>query len=118
MVRGVYIERSTSERLTLESALKRYLSEVSPTKAAKTHQGEQATAKILISRIGEYSLAALSADIIANYRDARLAEKTRRGTKTSNNTARLELALLSHLFTTAIQEWRIGLPFNPVANIR
>lgn len=118
MVRGVYIERSTSERLTLESALKRYLSEVSPTKAAKTHQCEQATAKILISRLGKYSLAALSTDVIADYRDARLAEKTRRETLTSNNSVRLELALLSHLFTVAIQEWRIGLPFNPVANIR
>lgn len=118
MVRGIYIERSTSERLTLEAALKRYLVEISPTKAPKTHQSEQATAKVLISRLGKYSLAALSADVIADYRDARLAEKTRRGTLTSNNTVRLELALLSHLFTVAIQEWRIGLPFNPVANIR
>lgn len=118
MVRGVFIERSSSERLTLESALKRYLAEVSPTKAAKTNQSEHATAKLLISRLDKYSLAALSADIIADYRDARLAEKTRRGTLTSNNSVRLELALLSHLFTVAIQEWRIGLPFNPVANIR
>ncbi len=31
---------------------------------------------------------------------------------------RLELALLSHLFTVAIKEWGIGLPFNPVSNIR
>lgn len=118
MVRGVYIERSSSERLTLESALKRYLAEVSPTKAAKTHHGEQATAKILISRLGKYSLAALSADVIADYRDARLSEKTRREKLTSNNSVRLELALLSHLFTVAIQEWRIGLPSNPVSNIR
>lgn len=118
MVRGVFIQRSSSERLTLESALKRYLTEVSPTKAAKTHKSEKATAQILISRLGKYSLAALSADIIADYRDARLTEKTRRQTLTSNNSVRLELALLSHLFTVAIQEWRIGLPFNPVANIR
>ncbi len=31
---------------------------------------------------------------------------------------RLELALLSHLFTVAIKEWRIGLVYNPVANVR
>ena len=31
---------------------------------------------------------------------------------------RLELALLGHLFTIAIKEWRIGLPWNPVLNIR
>lgn len=36
----------------------------------------------------------------------------------SNNTVRLELALLGHLFTVAIKEWGIGLPFNPVSNIR
>jgi hypothetical protein len=30
----------------------------------------------------------------------------------------LELALLSHLFTVAINEWRIDLPLNPVSNIR
>lgn len=118
MVRGVYIERSTSERLTLEAALNRYLKEVSPTKAPKTQQSEKASARTLTSHLGKYSLAALSADVIADYRDSRLAERTRRGTLTSNNTVRLELALLSHLFTVAIQEWRIGLPFNPLANVR
>lgn len=28
------------------------------------------------------------------------------------------LALLSHLFTVAIKEWGMGLPFNPVSQIR
>lgn len=50
--------------------------------------------------------------MIAEYRDKRLEE----GKKP--NTVRLELALLGHLFTVAIQEWRIGLAYNPVANIR
>jgi len=118
MVRGVFIERSSSERMTLEKALNRYLLEVSPTKAPKTAKSEAGSAKILIARLGKYSLAALSSDIIADYRDARLSEKTRRGTLTSNNSVRLELALLSHMFTVAIQEWRIGLPSNPVSNIR
>ncbi|MBF0446533.1 MAG: hypothetical protein HQL68_13205 [Magnetococcales bacterium] len=31
---------------------------------------------------------------------------------------RLELALLSHLFTVAIKEWHSGLPYNPVQSIR
>lgn len=118
MVRGVYIERSSSERMTLEKALNRYLAEVSPTKAPKTAKSEAGSAKILIPRLGKYSLAALSADILADYRDSRLAERSRRKTLVSPNTVRLELALLSHLFTVAIQEWRIGLPMNPVLNIR
>lgn len=63
-------------------------------------------------------MAALSAEISANYRDMRLASITNRGKPTSNNTVRLELALLSHLYTVAIQEWGLGLSFNPVLNIR
>ena len=62
--------------------------------------------------MGNYSLAAITPDLVAQYRDQRLESGM------SNNTVRLELALLSHLFTIAIKEWRIGLFYNPVANIR
>ena len=117
MVRGVYIQRSGSERMTLESALTRYLADVTPTKKPATQRGETSKAKKLIEHLGKYSLAALSAEIIAGYRDKRLNEPSRNGT-ISNNTVRLELALLSHLFTEAIQEWGLGLTFNPVLNIR
>ena len=117
MVRGVYIQRSGSERLTLEKALQRYLREVSPTKKPTTQRAEATKAQQLIQHLGKYSLAALS-EVIANYRDTRLGSLTNRGNPTSNNTVRLELALLSHLFTVAIQEWGLGLTFNPVLNIR
>ena len=117
MVRGVYIQRSGAERMTLEAALKRYLSDVTPTKKPTTQRGEISKAKKLIEHLGKYSLAALSAEIIAGYRDKRLSESGNKG-NISNNTVRLELALLSHLFTVAIQEWGVGLTFNPVLNIR
>ena len=117
MVRGVYIQRSGAERMTLESALRRYLSDVTPTKKPTTQRGEISKAKKLIEHLGKYSLAALSAEIIASYRDKRLSESGNKG-NISNNTVRLELALLSHLFTVAIQEWGMGLTFNPVLNIR
>ena len=117
MVRGVYIQRSGSERMTLEAALKRYLSDITPTKKPSTQRGEITKAKKLIEHLGKYSLAALSAEIIASYRDKRLSEPGRDG-NISNNTVRLELALLSHLYTVAIQEWGLGLTFNPVLNIR
>lgn len=118
MVRGVYIQRTASERMTLEQALKRYLAEVSPTKAPKTAQSEIGSAKKLMEKLGSYSLAALSAEVISEYRDKRLSERTRRKTPVSNNTVRLELALLSHLFNTAIREWGVGLSGNPLLNIR
>lgn len=107
MVRGVYIRRSGSEKMTLEAALKRYLSDITPTKKPSTQRGEITKAKKLIEHLGKYSLAALSAEIIAGYRDKRLNVPGRDG-NISNNTVRLEVALLSHMYTVAIQEW--GLP--------
>lgn len=49
---------------------------------------------------------------MAAYRDHRLAAGK------ANNTVRIELALLSNLFTVAMQEWGLGLTHNPVATIR
>ena len=112
MVRGVYIDRAGSDRLLLTRALDRYLREVSSTKRATTSNAERHKAKALKESLGAYSLAAITPDLAAKYRDERLAIGK------SNNTVRLELALLSHLFTIAIKEWRVGLIYNPVANIR
>ena len=121
MVRGVFIQRSASERMTLSNALDRYLSEVSPTKRPSTQTTERNRAEILRASLGDYSLAALSPEIIAQFRDKRLAgdlnDKGQRIPR-ANNTVRLELALLGHLYTIAIKEWGIGLPYNPVLSIR
>ncbi|SEB44627.1 Phage integrase family protein [Pseudomonas saponiphila] len=51
-------------------------------------------------------------------RNPQLSALSKRGVPVSNNTVRLEIALLSHLYTVAIQEWGLGLTFNPVLNIR
>lgn len=121
MVRGVFIQRAPAERMTLEAALTRYLREVTPTKRESTRISEHKKAQPLLRHLGKYSLAALNADIVAQYRDMRLVgDPDENGglVPRSNNTVRLELALLSHMFTIAIKEWGMGLPFNPVANIR
>ncbi len=112
MVRGVYLSRAPSEKLTVAGALKRYMEEVSVTKKPTTQRSERFSAQRLDAFFGKYSMAAVSADLVAKYRDERLAEGK------SNNTVRIELAMLGHLFRIAIQEWGIGLTFNPVANIR
>lgn len=112
MVRGVYIQRSGSERLTVDAALDRYLAEVTPSKRPATQRTEKLKAKQIRDVIGKYSLAALTPDIVAGYRDKRLEQGK------SDNTVRLELALLSHIITVAIQEWRVGLVANPVSLIR
>jgi hypothetical protein len=91
MVRGTYIDRGPSERLTLKAAFTRYLAEVSTTKSTGTPSREGVRAKPLLEALGNYSLSAINSERVAGYRDERLASGT------SNNTVRLELALLSHL---------------------
>ena len=107
IIRGIYSPRSQSEKMTLSSAIKRYLKEVTPTKKASTQQREIGRSKLLDSSLGKYSLAALNSNIISDFRDSRLEDGK------SNNTVRLELALLSHIYTTAIQEWNIGITSQP-----
>ncbi len=112
MVRGVFINRADSHQLTLKAALDRYLSEITPTKRATTASRELRRAKTLKDRLGKYSLTALTPDVIANYRD----DRTKEGQSASS--VRLDLALLSHLYTTAIREWRLGIVYNPVSLVR
>ena len=52
---------------------------------------------MLIDQLGGYSLAAVPPDLVARYRDNRLDEGK------SNDTVRLELALLSDLFNVTIR---------------
>lgn len=107
MAPDIYIQRAPAERMTLEAALKRNLRKVTPTKRESTPVSEQKKAQPLLKHLGKYSLAALSTDIVAQYRDIRLAgdpDENDKLTPRSNNTVRLELALLSDLFTVAIKE--------------
>lgn len=121
MIRGAFIRRTPAERMTVEAAIRRYLDEITPTKRPATQNNETKRADVLIQHLGRYSLSALTPEIIARFRDQRLAgdinkQGIRRPRK--NNTVRLELALLGHLFTIALKEWHIGLAFNPVQSIR
>lgn len=59
--------------------------------------GDKAKARKLRAALGQYSLVAIALDVVAAYRDAQLAEDM------SRDTVRLQLALLSHIFETAIK---------------
>lgn len=107
MARGVFQNRAPAERLTLSGAIDRYLREVTPTKKQSTQTGDKAKAKKLRAALGEYSLVAITPDVVAAYRDAQLSENI------SRDTVRLQLAILSHIFETATKEWRIGIWANP-----
>lgn len=122
MVRGLFIQRGPSERMTFEAAMKRYLADVTPTKRPLTQNAEKNRAISLVEFFGKYSLAAITTELIAQYRDERLAGEDRpkegQARPRAANTVRLDLALIGHLFTVAVKEWGLGLPYNPVLNLR
>lgn len=112
MVRGLYIRRQSAERLTLATALDRYAAEVTPTKKHYTQLGERSHIAALKDFFGAYSMSAVAPDLVAKFRDKRLADGK------AANTVRLDLALLGHLYTVAMREWGIGLVYNPVRLVR
>lgn len=123
MVRGMYVKRSQAEKMLFSDAMDRYLREVTIHKRPYTQQGEKPRAATLKAHFGAYALAGITSELVAKYRDDRLAGVHRKDAKGNPqplqpNTVRLELALLGHLFTVAIKEWGVGLVYNPVLNIR
>ena len=109
MVRGVFVSRQEAENTILSEALDRYLREVSVLK--KSHRTEKIYAGTWKKSFASRSIASITSTDIAKYRDNRLKE-------VSENMVRLELALLSHLFTIAIKEWGLTGLVNPVMQIR
>lgn len=112
MRKGLYIDRASAATLSVKDAFDRYVKEILPHKRESTATKEIARLGQLQSHFGKYSLAALTPKIVAQFRDMRLADGK------SANTVRLDLALLSHLFTVAAREWGMGIARNPVQLIK
>lgn len=113
MDRGVFVSRAESERTSLSEALTRYAKEVSPAKKPSTRDAEIGRInRWLRDPLASRSLANLRSQDLAMWRDSRLVEGA------SPNTIRLDLAVLSHLFTVARKEWGMEGLTNPVASIR
>jgi integrase len=105
-----YNDPRLAMHITFEQAIDRYLDTISRYKAINTHMREKVSAARLKEQIGtETPFGSISAATVAQYRDLRMKS-------VSAYSVRLELALLSHLFTKAKKEW--GIPVeNPVAEI-
>lgn len=96
--------------IELGVALERYERTVTAAKAASTRDREGRTIKSLLRGLGpETLLTRITPQVVARYRDDRLAE-------VSAYSVRLELALLSHLYRRAIREWELPLT-NPVDSV-
>jgi len=108
---GMFIDRSEAERTSLRQALERYRKEIVPEKR-HPYQEERRIERWLANDLSHRTLANLRGSDFARYRDHR------RAAGRAENTIRLELQLISHLFEIARKEWGFeGLP-NPLDNIR
>lgn len=111
MERGAFVCAREAEGTTLGEALGRYAREVSPEKKGRA-QELQRIAVWQQHSLSQRSLASLRGADFARYRD----ERTDKGK--SSNTIRLELAIISHLYTIARKEWGMESLANPVQAIR
>ncbi|MDA8377914.1 MAG: tyrosine-type recombinase/integrase [Planctomycetia bacterium] len=111
MLRGSWLDMAEADSTTLAEALDRYAKEVSSLKKS---------GKIELYRIGTLRtdklaglhLSKIRGADLAEYRDRRLAAGL------SDSSVRLELALISNLFTVAMKEWRMEGLRNPVLAVR
>ena len=108
--RGVFVDRTESERATVGELIDRYLREVTPKK--KSARREKQRLNALKTRFGAFSLASLRSTHISDYRDARL------NAGLAGATVVKELASLSHLFEVAAKDWGFPLIANPAKLVR
>lgn len=108
--RGVFLDRSESERTTIADLIDRYLREVTPTKKSARAEGHRL--KALKTVFGAFSVAGLRNTHIADYRDRRLASGR------AGATVLKELNTLSHLLDVAAKDWGIPMAANPAKLVR
>lgn len=111
MSRARFVDIREAESTTLAEALKRYRREVSDHKKGEKQEGVRIK-RWLEDPLAEKSLASLKSSDLAAWRDERLKEGK------STATVRLNLAIISHLYTVAAKEWGIEGLVNPCRNLR
>jgi integrase len=108
MNRGEFLDRRSAERLTLEWALERYLAEITPEK--KSAKSEAITIKRwLLHPLAKRTVASLtSEDFDAHSAKRKLVVKA--------SSVRIELAVISNLFTVMKKTWKINVK-NPILDV-
>ena len=113
MGNGTFVSRAEAESTSLAEALDRYLREITPTKKPSTQSRETVRARVIAEiPLARRSLASIKGSDIATFIRARQAEGL------GANAIRLDLALLSHVFTVAGSAWGMESLGNPVKRIR
>lgn len=111
MSRSRFVDNREAERTTLEQALGRYLKEVTPHKKG-AKQEEVRIKRWLKHSLAKRPLTGVTSSDLATYRNERLKAGV------SGSTIRLDLAVISNLYTVASVEWRMEGLTNPCAKLK
>ncbi|MET3120107.1 integrase [Undibacterium sp. GrIS 1.8] len=111
MDRGAFVSRAEAESTTLKDALERYAQELTPKKKGALQER---------TRIKKWQSRPLAVRYLSTIKGSDMAKFSdeRRAAGKAENTIRLDMALLSHLFETARKDWGMESLINPVKNVR
>ena len=107
---GWVTDTRLAEKMTLGELLTRYRDQVSPTKRSAHTEAARINAMVRRS-IAQRTLGKLTSTDVARYRDERLLD-------VAPATVVRELNTVSHAIETALREWGLWLPRNPVKMVR
>lgn len=101
---GRHFKTTEAKKHTLGDLADRYIRDVLPTKP-KSEAKQKAQMEWWKAELGNYTLADITPALISEKRDLLLQGTTYRKTKRSPSTAMRYMAVLSHAYTVAVQEW-------------
>ena len=102
----VFMSTALAENTTFQELCDRYIAQVVPTK--KSARQMESMIRNICTHIGQYTAAALTPEILVQYRDERM--KTVKG-----HTVRKDLLRIRRILTVASKEWGVYLPRgNPI----
>lgn len=119
--RGGFVSASTAESLTFIELAQRFSTDFAPFHYRDRYWPNRLAH--LTKRLGSYSMAAFTPQLVVSYRDARLKDRNPNHKKNhqliSGSTVKKELELLSKMLDVCQKEFGVYLPHgNPVRNIR
>jgi integrase len=124
---GRHFATAEAKRHTLADLIDRYLADVLPDKRASTIPSQKRQLCWWKAKLGHYALADITPALIAEHRDTLRRGTTKRHTRRANATVKRYLAVLSHAFTMAVEEWhwcddnpvfKVGKPKEPRGRVR
>jgi len=113
VLEGRHFPSTAAKRHTVSDLIDRYMNDVLPSKRASTAYNQTYQLRWWKKQLGHYRLADVTPALLIDYRDKRVRNMAKRP---SGVTVKRWLAVLSHCFTVAVQEWQ-WCEENPVLKI-